>query len=92
MKRYILPLLAAVLLTGCESQEGAQFKTQRNAEHPTVVAKLPDGREVKRIKVVNADMHDHYVYFIERADVSTNYKVSQGKTTRNEATSSFGEY
>jgi len=92
MKRYILPLLAALFLSGCESATDAQFKTQRSAQYPTVVAKLSDGREVKRIVVVNAGAHDHYVYFIDRADVTNNQAVSAGKTTRNQVTSSFEGY
>lgn len=92
MKHYILPLLVAALLVGCESKQEAEWKTQRSATHPDVVATLPDGREVKRIEVVNPNTHNHFVYFIERADVTTNHEVSSGKTTRNQVTSSFGEY
>ncbi len=89
MKRYLLPLLAAALLSGCDSPSEAHYKTQRNADHPEVITKLPDGREVKRIKIINPDTRDHYVYFIERADVTTNYSFTQGKTTKDEVTTSF---
>lgn len=55
---------------------------------PYKIGEMPDGRVLNCIEVDNPDAsHIHFVYFFSDKDtntVTTNYSVSNGKTTRNE--------
>lgn len=99
MKKLIIWTLCAigvVTLGGCESREekainmkAAYAATQKDAEHPEVVATLPDGREIQRIQVTavpsECDTCDglgrpHWVYFVGET-VTVNRAKPSGKTT-----------
>lgn len=95
LKKILMTALMSsfVLLTGCPSpeevaqqQERAKAITESNLANPETIGTLADGRAVSRfvVKPLNSYEHDHYVYFIDNASVSTNYEVRSGKTTHNE--------
>jgi hypothetical protein len=75
------------LLVGCDEnlERDATIHNEYNFKHPEYVGKMPDGRELKRIKVANAHLYDHYIYFFSTNDMTTlsvNTSVHSGKTTR----------
>lgn len=72
-----------------EEVERAENQTKANAQAPKFVVNLPDGRPIHRIRVVVPGNHDHYVYYIDNADVTTNRAVQNGKTTANNVTASL---
>ena len=76
-------LLIAALMSGA-----AQADELGNVEQ---VGKLPDGRMVNLVVVKDRGFlqNNHYVYFIDRADVSNNYTVSTGKSSRNDVQTAF---
>lgn len=88
--KSLLALLLAFALTSCSTPEEAQATTEFNMKNPDTVGTLPDGRVVKHfVRERSNTSHDHHIYFIENPDgksntISTNYSVSEGKTTRNE--------
>ena len=60
-------------------------------ETEKVVGKLADGRVVKQVEIYRSWDKNHFVYFIDKADVTNNYSVSSGKTTRLETLPTFSE-
>lgn len=96
MKMYLLGaalIAVAASLAGCdptpEQIRTAAINTAENAANPQTIASLPDGRKVKRIEVDVAGGYDHYVYFVDGAEVTTNYDQQHGKTTFNQVTVSL---
>lgn len=82
---FCLSLLSFVLI-GCEpSPEEQKFQTSENLKVPEFVGKLPDGRIIQRVWVITR-RHPHAVYFFANGgqEISVNYPVQAGKTTRNE--------
>lgn len=88
-------LMGLIVLAGCDNQQQAQAKTDYDAQHPTHVTTLPDGRELYMIVIHwPGGAYDHYVYYFGTNDtktVSVNYQVSQGKTTRTQTIVINGE-
>lgn len=86
LKYLFIALLSIGFLSGCggRSPELCKQKTEYNFDHPHKVGVL-NGRELYRVRVVNYDIHDHYVYFFKNSDdvITMNRTVSQGKTTIN---------
>lgn len=87
MKKILMAAVAAsaLLLAGCPAtpEDIAQAKqaTVSSFSNPELVGRLVDGRSVKRVVVTIPNRHDHYVYFVDNATVSTNYAETHGKTT-----------
>jgi hypothetical protein len=87
-----LALAAAVLLTGCSPHEKLSSRTKEIFD----MGALPmnNGYMLHGYRLVNGvNDHDHFVYVVEKdgkpvAGTATNYSVSQGKSTRNEAVTS----
>ena len=90
MKRILMAAIAAsaLLLAGCpatpEDVAWAKSATVSSFSNPELVGRLPDGRAVKRVIVVQAQRHDQFVYFVDNATVSTNYEEPAGKVTINQ--------
>jgi hypothetical protein len=82
-------LSSCFLLTGCpatpEEIATARSQTMSSLSNPDLVGKLADGRSIHRVVVVmpGANAHNHYVYFVDNATVSSNYAVQEGKVTVN---------
>lgn len=96
LKKILMTSLMAsfVLLAGCpstpeeivEKEKLTQARNEASIANPEQVGVLPDGRAVNRIRTwVQGEYYAHYVYFIDSANVSTNYSVRSGKTTLNQA-------
>ena len=72
---------------GCSKTPQEQAKlTKEYFREPEFVGKLPDGRIVMRV-FAQVDFHTHSIYYIENGnnkEVTVNYPVRSGKTTRNE--------
>lgn len=87
MKKILMAAIAAsaLLLAGCpatpEDIARAKSQTVSSFSNPELVGRLSDGRSVKRVVVTIPNRHDHYVYFVDNATVSTNYEETHGKTT-----------
>jgi hypothetical protein len=95
LKKILMTSLMAsfVLLAGCpstpeeivEKEKLTQARNEASIANPEQVGVLPDGRAVNRIRTwVQGEYYAHYVYFIDSANVSTNYSVRSGKTTFNQ--------
>lgn len=83
MKKTLL-LTAFAVLVGCgptpQEVEEAKRVTKANAASPEVIMHLQDGRPVNRIRVIMpGGQYDHFVYYIDNAQVSTNYDQQAGK-------------
>ena len=81
--RNLFLLFSFILLVGCKSQTELQQETKASFDNPEFIGKV-SGKDLYRVTVVRYH-HDHYVYFFKDSpEVSINYQVSAGKTTRTE--------
>ena len=79
MKLKLL-LVVAALMSGV-----AQADTLEKYE---LVGRLPDGRAVHRVEVEREWDRNHFLYIVDKADVTNNYSVSNGKSSYNEVVQS----
>lgn len=91
MKKIIALAVLTLALVGCgPSKWEAEAINARNAQNPVKVGTLPDGRALNMIEIAIPDSdRKHYVYFINKADVTTNYSVQAGKTSFNQPVAAF---
>lgn len=75
-------LLLTALMAGA-----AQADTLEKYE---MVGRLPDGRAVHRVEVERKWDRNHYLYIVDKADVTNTYSVSSGKSSYNEVVQSTG--
>jgi hypothetical protein len=82
---FCLGLLTSVLIGCGYSKEEIEYKTAENLKKPEIIGSLPDGRIIQRVWV-NTRHHAHAVYFFIEGgqEITVNYPVYSGKTTRNE--------
>lgn len=82
---FCLGVLTFVII-GCEpSPEEQKIKTSESLNAPEFVGKLPNGRIIERVWIHNR-IDKHAVYFFANGgqEITVNYPVQVGKTTRNE--------
>ena len=90
MKKCIA-LLGFVFLLGWEGEYNDPKIVSENkqmiAGGGEVVGTLPDGREVRRIRLnMGSNLHDHWIYVVSGTEtVTMNHEVSEGKTTTGES-------
>lgn len=75
-----LLLLPLILCLSCENRSEADARTKTNFQSPQTVGTLPDGRVVKCVIRGNADIKDHYIYFVDNT-ITVNREEPSGKTT-----------
>lgn len=93
MKKILTLAVLSLALVGCgpNKYEAAAINSE-SLSAPIKVGNLPDGREVRRVKLaIENSEHSHYIYYIDRADVTTNQSVQNGKTRRIQTNSLFDE-
>ncbi len=83
-------LITGLTLVSCGPPRTAiadQAETNASIANPTVIGKLPDGREIKCIiRSMDSEYeYPHYIYYIGDV-VTTNVAVPEGKTTYNQVT------
>lgn len=84
---FCLGVLTFVLIGCGNSPEEQRYKTSENLKRPEIIGTLPDGRVIQRVWVHQARRHyPHAVYFFANGgrEITVNYPVPAGKTTRNE--------
>lgn len=96
MKKLFLLLTCSLFLTNCDPAPvgtGVTIRSNRDPDYysvkdiskPEKICEFSDGRMLYRIEIGMDRNHSHFVYFFNNSkELSINYPVPQGKTTRNE--------
>lgn len=73
-------LAACLFLAGCDSPEEIAAHNSYSLQHPQIVGKTEDGREIKMYAIRNASSYTHYIYIVEgKSSISENH-LEGGKT------------
>lgn len=90
MKKVLAVALLGLAIAGCDPTPQdfatANMKNSAAASRPEVMGVLPDGRQIRSVRIDNPhSSHWHFVYYIDNATVTANNTFSSGKSTANEA-------